>query len=224
MRARFLQNRLALARKDARSHFGSTEHHICLTSAPRKPGTSAAADAWSPVVTTEKRMTKSGLLGAAAVALATVLAWPATAQQVIYNPGFCSQFYPDANCQNKGPNNPYTGDYQRRTVYRNGDWNANAGWNNDGWNNGWHESWNDERPYRRHDSGFWPGEVAAGVVGGAVGTAGAIATAPFRGDAYAYDDNSGRGWDRRTYAQRNGFVCEPGTWFKGADGRRQRCQ
>src|SRR6266516_1775553 len=37
------------------------------------------------------------------------------------------------------------------------------------------------RIYHR-DHGFWPGEVAAGVVGGAIGTAGAIATAPFRND------------------------------------------
>jgi hypothetical protein len=37
------------------------------------------------------------------------------------------------------------------------------------------------RVYHRNH-GFWPGEVAAGVVGGAIGTAGAIATAPFRGD------------------------------------------
>ena len=44
-----------------------------------------------------------------------------------------------------------------------------------------------DRVYHRH-SGFWPGEVAAGVVGGAIGTAGAIATAPFRNDIYAYND------------------------------------
>src|SRR5882762_5172668 len=37
---------------------------------------------------------------------------------------------------------------------------------------------------RQYHRGFWPGEVAAGVVGGAIGTAGAIATAPFRGGAY----------------------------------------
>jgi hypothetical protein len=37
-----------------------------------------------------------------------------TAQEVIYNPGYCAQFYPNATCQNKGPNNPYTGDYQLR--------------------------------------------------------------------------------------------------------------
>jgi hypothetical protein len=44
------------------------------------------------------------------------------------------------------------------------------------------------RAYHR-DCGFWPGDVAADVIGGAIGTAGAIATAPFRNDAYAY--NSG---------------------------------
>ncbi|MGY3615472.1 hypothetical protein [Bradyrhizobium sp. USDA 10063] len=52
------------------------------------------------------------LLGAAA-ALCIVGA-PATAQQVISEPGYCAQFYPNANCQNKGPNNPYTGGYQRQ--------------------------------------------------------------------------------------------------------------
>jgi hypothetical protein len=47
------------------------------------------------------------LLGAAAVLSATVVA-PVTAQQVISEPGYCAFFYPDANCQNKGPSNPYT--------------------------------------------------------------------------------------------------------------------
>jgi hypothetical protein len=61
-------------------------------------------------------MTKSGILTAAAV-LASALASPATAQEVIQNPGYCAQFYPNANCQNKGPGSPYTGSYQRQ-VYR----------------------------------------------------------------------------------------------------------
>ena len=39
------------------------------------------------------------------------------AQEVIYNPGYCAQFYPNANCQNKGPGNPYTGSYQRHLAY-----------------------------------------------------------------------------------------------------------
>ena len=64
------------------------------------------------------------LLGAAAL-LSAAAAAPATAQEVIYNPGYCAQFYPDANCQNKGPNNPYTGDYQARRQIRDADaWSA----------------------------------------------------------------------------------------------------
>ncbi|MDE5452681.1 hypothetical protein GWE18_07295 [Bradyrhizobium sp. CSA112] len=75
-----------------------------------------------------------------------------------------------------------------------------------------------DRVYNRH-SGFWPGEVAAGVVGGAIGTAGAIATAPFRNDVYAYN------YGRRYYGGYNsGFVCQPGTTFIGQDGRRHICQ
>ena len=57
------------------------------------------------------------LPGAAALLSAAVAA-PAAAQEVISNPGYCAQFYPNANCQNKGPNNPYTGDYQRRNEIR----------------------------------------------------------------------------------------------------------
>ena len=56
-------------------------------------------------------MTKSGFLAAAAI-LASALASPAMAQEVISEPGYCAQFYPNANCQNKGPGNPYTGSYQ----------------------------------------------------------------------------------------------------------------
>src|SRR5258708_17779016 len=71
-------------------------------------------------------MTKFALLGAAAL-LSAMAAAPATAQEVIYNPGYCAQFYPNANCQNKGPNNPYTGDYQRRTQ-NNGNWGFGPGY------------------------------------------------------------------------------------------------
>ena len=49
-----------------------------------------------------------------ATAALAVIAGPAMAQQVISEPGYCAFFYPNANCQNKGPGNPYTGDYQRR--------------------------------------------------------------------------------------------------------------
>jgi hypothetical protein len=162
----------------------------------------------------EISMTKLGLLGTAAVVLTSALAGPAMAQQVITNPGRCAQFYPDANCQNYGPGNPYTDGYQRRAYRHSAYRNPDADWNN-GWD--------------RRDSGFWPGDVAAGVVGGAlatagaaVGTAGAIATSPFRGDSYAYY-NSGPGYND-SYGARNGFVCQPGTWFRGEDGRRHLCQ
>ena len=146
-------------------------------------------------------MTAMKILGAAAIA-ATMLTGSAMAQSVVTNSGRCAARSPDVNCQNLGYRH-------HRVSYRhsNGDWN-------------------------RTHTGFWPTDVAGDVAGAAIGTAGAIATAPFRAmdNSYAYDnswDNRGwdnRGWDTRTYAQRNGFVCTPGTWFKGADGRRHICQ
>jgi hypothetical protein len=72
------------------------------------------------------------------------------------------------------------------------------------------------RDYGYRDRG--PVDAAVGIAGAAVGTAAAIATSPFRG-SYAYDNGYDRG-----YAARNGFVCQPGTWFRGADGRRHLCQ
>jgi hypothetical protein len=56
---------------------------------------------------------KFALIGAATVA-AAAFATPALAQQVIEDPGYCAQFYPNANCQNLGAGNPYTnGGYWR---------------------------------------------------------------------------------------------------------------
>ena len=55
------------------------------------------------------------LIGAVAL-LATAMVSPVLAQAVISEPGYCAQFYPNANCQNKGYANPYTGSsgyYQR---------------------------------------------------------------------------------------------------------------
>ncbi len=55
---------------------------------------------------------KSALIGAAIAAAA--FATPALAQAVVADPGYCSQFYPNANCQNLDPGNPYTdGSYYR---------------------------------------------------------------------------------------------------------------
>jgi hypothetical protein len=61
---------------------------------------------------------KFASIGAAALA-ATALVTPVKAQEVISNPGYCAQFYPNANCQNKGPGNPYTGSYQARNWRNN---------------------------------------------------------------------------------------------------------
>ena len=133
-------------------------------------------------------MTKLGFFGAAAVILSSALASPVMAQQVITDPGYCAQFYPNANCEKNGPDNPYTGDYQ----LRNG-WGSNTNWNN-----GWHDSWNDDPWDRRY-------------------------TAPFRGDSYASYDNGYRGGYNDTYA-RSWFVCQPGSYFRGEDGRRHICQ
>jgi hypothetical protein len=61
---------------------------------------------------------KLALIGAAAIA-AAAFATPVLAQAVIEDPGYCAQFYPNANCQNLGPGNPYTdGGYYRQ--WRNG--------------------------------------------------------------------------------------------------------
>ena len=61
-------------------------------------------------------------------------------------------------------------------------------------------NWRDSYNRYEDNSGFWPADVAAGLVGGA-GPIGAEA-----------------------YARRNGFVCLPGTWFRGEDGRMHICQ
>jgi hypothetical protein len=46
---------------------------------------------------------------------ACVFAAPASSQAVVDNPGMCA-FYPDANCENYGPGNPYTGEYSNRDL------------------------------------------------------------------------------------------------------------
>lgn len=101
--------------------------------------------------------------------------------------------------------------------------------------------------WNNRSTGFWPADVVGGAVGtagaiagAAVGTAGAIATAPFGGpprdryayrDTYAYDGGPGYA-DAYTYngvaipyssnyAARNGFVCQPGTFIRGT---RTLCQ
>jgi hypothetical protein len=82
-----------------------------------------------------------------------------------------------------------------------------------------------QQVYHRDYDGYrdqGPVDAAVGIAGAAVGTAAAIATSPFRG-SYGYD-NGYNGRSDPYYASRSGFVCQPGTWFRGEDGRRHPCQ
>ena len=74
--------------------------------------------------------------------------------------------------------------------------------------------------YQRND--FWPGRVAGDIVGGAIGTADAIATAPFR----ALNDNPSyaMGADASYCAQRYRSYDPASGTFMGYDGRRHPCQ
>jgi hypothetical protein len=63
------------------------------------------------------------LLGAIAV-LSSLSVTPALAQAVIQEPGYCAFFYPNANCQNKGPGNPY-GHYAQPAAQTN-EWSGEA--------------------------------------------------------------------------------------------------
>ena len=62
---------------------------------------------------------KFALIGAAAFVTAASVT-PALAQAVIEDPGYCAQFYPNANCQNLGPGNPYTDGGYYRNNWHNG--------------------------------------------------------------------------------------------------------
>ena len=64
------------------------------------------------------------VLGAVAI-LSTTAALPTSAQPIISEPGYCAFFYPNANCQNKGPGNPYTDpNYRRDLAIGGGNWRA----------------------------------------------------------------------------------------------------
>lgn len=146
-------------------------------------------------------MTSLKLLGLAAI-VATTLATPAFAQTTAGNTARCTGLFQDPNCQNLGAGNPATDRaYRRRHMA--------------------HRQVNDQ-------SGFWPLDTAGAVAGAAVGTAAAVASAPFQGwgNSYASYDRGGPGWHGNwdDYAARNGIVCRPGTRFKGADGQQHLCQ
>lgn len=148
-------------------------------------------------------MIRSIALAAVAATVALSAAAPASAQQRVKhmkNHTVCSQM--DPNCR-----------YDSQARYTDRDQWGNTGW-------------------RDSNAAFWPADVAAGVVGGAIGAAGAIATAPLRAgyDAqYGWNEPYGwnqqpYGWNQQSYAQRNGFVCQPGTTFRGEDGLMHLCQ
>jgi hypothetical protein len=87
--------------------------------------------------------------------------------------------------------------------------------------------WANDYNYRYGRSGFWPGDVAAGIVGGAIGTAEAIVTAPYR-DSYAYYYGEPRDYDD-SYAYygnrpaRTTCGLQPGATYMGPDGRWYPC-
>lgn len=110
-------------------------------------------------------MTRSNLINAAVGVLGvtgmSMLAAPAHAASVVQYPAACQSMYPDANCLNHGPGNPrrYYGLVSPMAYNYDG-----AGY----------------PAYYGYEPAFAPEPVAAGLVGGAIDTAGAIVSAPFR--------------------------------------------
>jgi hypothetical protein len=88
--------------------------------------------------------------------------------------------------------------------------------------------WVNDYHYRYGPDSFGPGDVAAGVVGDAIGTADAIVSAPFRDrDSYAYyglgrtyDDSHAYYGDRSV---RTTCGPQPGATYLGPDGRWHPC-
>ena len=68
----------------------------------------------------EEQMKKTLALGGAALLVGALVAGTASAQEVITNPGRCAQFYPNANCENYGPGNPYRGPQSYQQGWRGG--------------------------------------------------------------------------------------------------------
>jgi len=81
-----------------------------------------------------------------------------------------------------------------------------------------------------HGGGLGPGIAGAGIAAGIIAGSALGAGAYYGGygpgyydNSYAYDNGYDGGYDNG-YAVRNGFVCQPGTFFRGEDGRRYLCQ
>ena len=149
------------------------------------------------------------ILGTAAI-LASALAGPAMAKGAKEHQAKCV----GSNCQIKGSGTLAKDQrhMQRHAAYGGERFhNANAALAR-------------EDQYRRP---VGPVGAAGAVVGGAVATAGAIATAPFRAFDNSYNNYYGYGYggrDWKTYAAHNGLACTPGTMVRGEDGLQHRCQ
>lgn len=119
------------------------------------------------------KLTRTALAGAATMTMAA-LATPAFADQsVVQYPGACLQVHPYANCRNHGPGNPqrYYG-YVSPRAYNYG----GPGYPGEGY-----------VYYPAYDTGFAPLDATGNIAGAAIGTASAIATAPFRSYAWDYE-------------------------------------
>jgi hypothetical protein len=68
----------------------------------------------------EAQMKTITALSGAALLIGVLTAGAASAQEVIPNPGKCAQYYPNANCENYGPGNPYRGPQSYQQGWRNG--------------------------------------------------------------------------------------------------------
>jgi hypothetical protein len=77
--------------------------------------------------TNQETKMKLALIGAAAVGAAASVT-PALAQAVISDPGYCAQFYPNANCQNLGAGNPYTNGGYYRNDWQDGNASMEHHW------------------------------------------------------------------------------------------------
>jgi hypothetical protein len=188
-------------------------------------------------------MKKYSFLGAVVLA-ASALASPAMAQQVIYNPGYCAQFYPNANCQNLGPGNPYTGSYQRRAAYQQnynrwdtgnpytGGYQQRAAYQPTGWNTSYNR-WDTGNTYTRgyqqrvaYQPTGWNTSYNRWDTGNPY-TRGYQQSAAYQQTTAPYaavDNGYRRGYYGQSYAQQSGLVCTPGTRYRGDDGRRHLCQ
>ena len=77
-------------------------------------------------------------LSGAALLIGALTAGAASAQEVIPNPGKCAQYYPNANCENYGPGNPYRGPQSYQQGWRNGyAWDRGPAH----WRHRYHRSW-----------------------------------------------------------------------------------